>query len=159
MTVTIALEPVDSADGVALVRACFADIIGRALGRPVTATELDAALAADPADGLSAPTGWFAVARSAGEPAGCVGVKRVSDDTGELQRFFVAPAFRGAGTGSALLAFAEQTARERGLSVLRLDTRSDLVEAGRRFAARGFTPVTPFNTDPHVDRWLAKRLT
>lgn len=150
--------PVDSDEGVALVRACFADIIGRALGRAVTEAELDAAMAADPAAGLAEPHGWFLGADLNGRLVGGLGIKRISPDTGELQRFYVAPAARGLGVGSKLLLMAERTATTDGMTTLRLDTRSDLVEATRLYLRNGFEPVEPFNDDPHVDRWYAKRL-
>ncbi|MFD0556567.1 acetyltransferase (GNAT) family protein [Stackebrandtia endophytica] len=150
--------PVDSAAGVELVRACFGDIIGRALGRRITDAEIDAAVAADPASGLTEPNGWYLAARIDDRFVGGVGVKRIDSATGELQRFYVDPSARGRGVGAGLLTAAEASARADGMSLLRLDTRSDLVEAARLFMRHGFEAVRPFNDDPHVDRWYAKEL-
>lgn len=148
----------ESDEATMLVRSCFADIISTALGRQATDSEVTAALDADPASGLAEPAGWFLVARLAGRAVGGLGVKRIPQATGELQRFYVAEYARGQGVGSALMTSAEESARAEGLVSLRLDTRSDLRAASRLYVRFGYEPTTPFNDDPHVDMWLAKSL-
>jgi ribosomal protein S18 acetylase RimI-like enzyme len=52
----------------------------------------------------------------------------------------------------------EQIARESGLSALRLDTRTDLVEARGLYASLGFSESAPHNSDPYADHWFTKAL-
>jgi L-amino acid N-acyltransferase YncA len=75
-----------------------------------------------------------------------------------VKRLFVAPAARGRGLGTRLMGELERIAREHGLSVLRLDTRHDLVESRRLYAALGYTKVPAFNDGQYAEHWLAKPL-
>ncbi len=50
----------------------------------------------------------------------------------------------------------EVAARARGLTRLRLDTRSDLVEARRLYGRLGYQEVAPFNSGPYAEHWLEK---
>jgi ribosomal protein S18 acetylase RimI-like enzyme len=52
----------------------------------------------------------------------------------------------------------EHLAREHGLSALRLDTRHDLVEARRLYAALGYEEVPAFNHGRYAEHWFAKSL-
>jgi ribosomal protein S18 acetylase RimI-like enzyme len=60
--------------------------------------------------------------------------------------------------GSQILSCLEDHAREHGVSVLRLDTRRDLVEARRLYARHGYREVRPFSHDPYADYWFGKTL-
>ena len=75
-----------------------------------------------------------------------------------MKRLFVAPAARGRGLGTRLMGELERIAREHGVSVLRLDTRHDLVESRRLYAALGYTKVPAFNDGQYAEHWLAKPL-
>jgi ribosomal protein S18 acetylase RimI-like enzyme len=76
---------------------------------------------------------------------------------GEVKRLFVAPAAPGRGLGARLVGESERLARGDGLTVLRLDTRHDLVESRRLYAALGYEEV-PFNNGRYAEHWLAKPL-
>lgn len=76
---------------------------------------------------------------------------------GEVKRLFVAPAARGRGLGALLMGELERIARGQGLSLLRLDTRHDLVESRRLYATLGYE-VPAFNDGQYAERWLAKPL-
>lgn len=52
----------------------------------------------------------------------------------------------------------EATARDRGLNMLRLDTRADLVEARRLYARLGYQEVAPFNDGLYAEHWFEKTL-
>lgn len=134
------------------------DIVGRFHGRPATTAEVDAALFDEPSADLVPPTGLLLLARRAEAVLGCAGVRWVDDGFGELTRVHVSPAARGEGIGSALVLAIEASARDRGVHRLRLDTRSDLVEARRLYDRLGYEPVEPFNDGPYADHWLAKTL-
>lgn len=52
----------------------------------------------------------------------------------------------------------EKLARAQGLRTLRLDTRSDLVEARTLYAALGYVEVPAFNNGQYAEHWFAKDL-
>lgn len=130
-TTPVTISPVSLADPEAhdVLRAYLAEIVSRYWGRPATAAEVDREMVEDPSDDLAPPTGTFLLARDESGPVGCVGVRLLADGEGELRRMYVAPAARGRGIGRELVAAAERAALDLGADVLKLDTRSDLVEA------------------------------
>ncbi len=72
-----------------------------------------------------------------GRLVGCVFLKP-EETSLYIGKLAVHPSVQGKGIGRLLLARAEATARELGLSSLRLETRVELTENHRLFAARGF---------------------
>jgi GNAT superfamily N-acetyltransferase len=151
---TVQPEPVDSPTAVAVIRTYLADIIGRYYGRPATPAEVDQAIADDPTDDLAR----FFVGRHDGEVRGCVGFRLVDRETAEMKRMFVDPAARGTGGGAALLAAVEGAAVSFGAAAIRLDTRTDLVEARALYARHGYREVPAFNDDRYAEHWFEKRL-
>jgi GNAT superfamily N-acetyltransferase len=83
----------------------------------------------------------FLVARRAGEPIGCAGLRRLADDTAELEHVYVRPAYRGRGVPRLLLAGVEDLARRRGFTVARLEV-ADSRTAGL-YESSGYVRVTP----------------
>ena len=63
----------------------------------------------------------IAVAARHGHVVGSIRVHDVADDRGEFGMLVADPAQRGTGIGRALVAFAEQDARERGLQTMQLE--------------------------------------
>ncbi|MEV8437601.1 GNAT family N-acetyltransferase [Actinosynnema sp. NPDC051121] len=151
---TVQPEPVDSPTAVAVIRTYLADIIARYYGRPATPAEIDQAIADDPTDDLAR----FFVGRRDGEVRGCVGFRLVDRETAEMKRMFVDPAARGTGGGAALLAAVEEAAVSFGAAAIRLDTRTDLVEARALYARHGYREVPAFNDDRYAEHWFEKRL-
>ena len=151
--------PVGHPDAVALLRAYYDDIVSRYLGRRAADAEIDAALAEEPSDDLTAPTGHFLVGRYGGRPAGCVGVRLLDAGTAEPKRLFVRPEARGTGGGTRLLAAAERAARDvLGARVVRLDTRGDLIEARALYARHGYAEIPDYNGAKYAEHWFEKRL-
>ena len=154
------------ADGTApaLLHDYFADMVGRYYARPAGDAEVAAVMREDPSDDLRGSTGVFVVARQSGSVAGCGGVRFLGadrgefDGVGELTRIFVEPAARGRGVGKNIVRRLEALAREAGVTLLRLDTRSDLVEARSLYARLGYDEVAPFNSAPYAEHWFSKTL-
>ncbi|MFC4492644.1 GNAT family N-acetyltransferase [Streptomyces ovatisporus] len=159
MTWTIVPTPVGGPAAVAVFRAYLADIVSRYHGRPATDSEVEAAAADAPGDGLAPPHGTFLLARdSEGAVVGCAGVRLMDAKIAELTRVWTAPCARGRGLGSALVAEAEQAAVRLGASAVRLDTRHDLTEARRLYARLGYAEIAPYHDGPYADHFFEKRL-
>jgi len=172
---TIAVTAPGSAAAETVVRTYLGEVASRWYGRPVTAAEVERALRDEPYDDLEGVTGVFLTARDADEVVACAGARFVggsgddSDGTdgggadavglmAEVTKVFTVPAHRGRGAGSALLRALEQTCRDRGAALLRLDTRAELAEACALYERLGYVRVEPFNDEPYSDRWYAKTL-
>ncbi|MFC0097237.1 GNAT family N-acetyltransferase [Micromonospora marina] len=125
--------------------------------RVVRPDEPDAALAEDPSDDLAPPTGLLVVACRGGRLAGCAGL-RWQSGWAELTRVYVRPEHRGAGGGAALIAAVEAYAAGGGATRIRLDTRSDLVEARALYARHGYREIPAFNSGPYAQHWFEKAL-
>ena len=145
--------------GRAALRAYIYDVASRFYGRPASTAEVEAALREDPSDDLAPPSGLFWVAREHGTVIGCAGLRLLPEGVGEVKRVFVAPTARGRGLGRRLMGEVEQGAREQHRSVLRLDTRADLVEARTLYASLGYHEVPAFNAGTYAEHWFAKNLT
>lgn len=158
MPVITRLDPADPA-AVAILRRYLDEIITRYHGRPATGAEIDEELALGDDDGLRGEQGAFFVASEAGVPVGCAGARYLDDETAELTRVFVAADARGLGLGASLVGAVEDAARRSGRTTIRLDTRTDLVEARALYAKLGYIEVAPFNDSPYAEHWFAKRLT
>jgi len=95
-----------------------------------------------------APGGAFILAEDAGQYLACVGLRRVSDDTGEMKRLYVAPAARGLGLGRSLVQRIIDVARGSGYRSLVLDTLPSMKEAQALYRALGFKPTTAYRFNP-----------
>jgi predicted N-acetyltransferase YhbS len=65
--------------------------------------------------------GQIAVARMDGQMVGCIRIQQLDDSVGEFGMLAVEPAHRGEGIGRALVRFAEDRFRQRGLAVVQLE--------------------------------------
>ncbi len=158
MTWSFARTSVDHPDAVLILREYMDDVASRYYRRQVTDEEIDAALDEMHSRDLVPPTGAFLLARRAGVLAGCAGVRIVSPEIAELTRVFLRHAERGKGGAALLVDAAECAARDLGATVIRLDTRHDLVEARALYARLGYDEVEPFNDGQFAEHWFSKSL-
>jgi DNA-binding MarR family transcriptional regulator/GNAT superfamily N-acetyltransferase len=107
---------------------------------------------------LRPPAGVMLMATLRSEPIGCGALRFHPRRPTEIKRMWVAPAARGLGVGRRLLSELEATAAERGDRLVRLDTNRALAEAIRMYRSADYTEVEPFNEEPWVHHWFAKRL-
>lgn len=173
--VTIAVEPPLSADARAISLRYFDDLVSRYHQRPATDHEITDVDQSYPSELLQAPTGVLLLARRGHEVLGCAGMRFVTETAravnsgasnaatptakaGEVTRVFVDSAARGLGVARQLMGALEAEARALGLAALRLDTRSDLVEARRLYEAVGFVEGAAHNDDPYAQHWFRKEL-
>ncbi|MCH6162102.1 GNAT family N-acetyltransferase [Streptomyces marispadix] len=164
MSWTINPEAVGDEDAVALHRAYLDEVVSRYYGRPATREEVDEELAGMSAAEITPPRGVLLIARerdsggSAALAAACAGVRLLTPVIAELKRVWVRPEARRHGLGSRMLAAAEQAAAGLGATTMRLDTRSDLVEARRLYARHGYAEIDPYHDDPYAEHFFEKRL-
>jgi ribosomal protein S18 acetylase RimI-like enzyme len=146
MTVTITAERPDAPDASALVE------------------ELEAHLAArypvDSRHGFSVQRlvdldVHFFVLRDEGVAAGCGGILFVRDEDdepyGELKRMYVREAYWGRGYGRRILQHLTDHAQASGITLLRLETGVDQVQAIGLYESMGFRrcePFGPYRDDP-----------
>ncbi|MFF3601872.1 GNAT family N-acetyltransferase [Kitasatospora indigofera] len=171
--IEISIEPPLSAEARAVTMRYFDDLVSRYHGRPATPEEIADVDASYPSELLQAPSGLLLLARRGAEVLGCAGMRFVTDTEpaadagldasarvrlGEVTRVFVDGSARGLGVARLLMAELETQARSLGLAALRLDTRSDLVEARGLYAAVGFTEGAAHNDDPYAEHWFRKEL-
>jgi GNAT superfamily N-acetyltransferase len=95
-----------------------------------------------------APAGAFILAEDAGQYVACVGLRRISEDKGEMKRLYVAPAARGLGLGRRLVERIIVVARGIGYRSLVLDTLPSMQEAQALYLTLGFRPTTAYRFNP-----------
>lgn len=154
----VVTEAFTTADATRLRRAYYAEVAGRYWERSVTEAEIDQGLLDFPDDELAAPTGRFVVGRLGGEALACGGIRLLDPATAELTRVYVDGRARGTGGGAALLRALEEAGRELGAERVRLDTRSDLVEARALYARHGYSEIPAYNAGQYAEHWFEKRL-
>ncbi len=86
------------------------------------------------------------------------GVQRLSADTGEIKRMWVADDWRGAGLGSRMLRELEALAARLGHTRIVLDTNGTLLEAIAMYERSGYTEIGRYNDNPYAERWFEKAL-
>jgi ribosomal protein S18 acetylase RimI-like enzyme len=84
------------------------------------------------------------LARGDGEPAGCVALRRIDDETCEMKRMYVDGRFRGQGVGRALTERLLTDARALGYRRMLLDTSMRQAEALGLYTRSGFTRIEPY---------------
>ena len=134
------------AEAVAACRELFVEYQER-LGVSLCFQGFDRELATLPAD-YARPRGRLLLARIAGEPAGCVGLRPIDARDAEMKRLFVRPAYRGMGIGRTLAECVIDEARGLGYAALKLDTLAQMREAHALYAELGFEETAPYNDHP-----------
>ena len=92
--------------------------------------------------------------------AGCVALRSLDDETGEMKRLFVRRDYRGLGLGRALVDAVIRGSRSLGHRRLLLDTLPGMVEAQTMYEGLGFRDISAYMPDPVPGaRFLALDLT
>jgi GNAT superfamily N-acetyltransferase len=139
-TLVLTPTPYDDPVAAALIEAVQQVYVARYGGRDETPVE--------PAE-FSPPRGLFLVGRLGGEPVACGGWRVVEPGLAELKRMYVASGFRGRGLSRILLAALEDSARNAGLTRLRLETGHRQPEAIRLYETSGYARIDKFGVYRH----------
>lgn len=94
------------------------------------------------------PGGRLYLAFDGKRPAGCIALRKLSDDDCEMKRFYVCPLFRGKGVGKRLATLLINEAREIGYKRMLLDTVPSMKRAMVLYSALGFKPIPPYRQNP-----------
>jgi len=95
----------------------------------------------------AADIAFFVVAHAPdGTPAGCGGLRRLDDATGEVKRMYVSREHRGTGVADAVLRALEDHARGLGWTHLRLETGDGQPEATRFYTRSGYARIPCFGS-------------
>ena len=150
-SVTIAVEPADSADAVRCVEAYYRELDERFEGG------FDPGSGGYAGDGSKdTGKGCFVLARLDGNPVGCGSLKALDARTGEIKRMWVAPEARGLGLSRRLLAALEEQARDLGMARVRLDTNRALAEAQSLYRKAGYRAIERYSDNAYADFWFEK---
>jgi putative acetyltransferase len=95
-----------------------------------------------------APHGALLGARAGGTLAGCVALRRIDDERGELKRLYVRPDERRTGLGLALAEAAIDEARRLGYRRILLDTSPGMEKAQALYERLGFVDTQPYTQNP-----------
>jgi GNAT superfamily N-acetyltransferase len=114
---------------------------------------------ADLPGAYDAPHGALLGARAGGTLAGCVALRRIDDERGELKRLYVRPDERRTGLGLALAEAAIDEARRLGYRRILLDTTPGMEKAQALYERLGFVDTEPYTQNPVPGtRYLALEL-
>jgi ribosomal protein S18 acetylase RimI-like enzyme len=85
----------------------------------------------------------------AGDPIGCVAVRKLAEDGAcEMKRLHAMASARGSGVGRALAVSAIEAARQAGYRVMRLDTLPEMVAAQALYRSLGFEAGPAYYDSP-----------
>lgn len=142
------LEIVEAYDGKRLqtVTKLFQEYAS-SLGISLDFQSFDEELADLPGD-YRPPGGRLLLAQWAGEPAGCVALRRIEGPICEMKRLYTRPKFRRLGIGRALCEAVIEEARRGAYERMRLDTLPSMEAAKAMYLSCGFLEIAPYRYNP-----------
>lgn len=94
------------------------------------------------------PAGCLLLAKYKDQTAGCIGLRRLSDEVCEIKRLYVKPEFRAMKIGRQLAEAIIEKARHIGYARMRLDTVPSMEAARVLYVSLGFKEISPYRHNP-----------
>lgn len=94
------------------------------------------------------PSGFMLLALVDEAPGGCIGIRRVDDDTCEMKRLYVKKEHRGLKVGRSLAEAAMERARQIGYKKMRLDVIENMKAAVSLYRSLGFESTVAYHHNP-----------
>lgn len=95
------------------------------------------------------PNGSIILCKDEDEFIGCVGIRKIDDDTAELKRMFLKPAYQKMGIGKMLLDKAVELAGTLNYKTIRLDTLNYMTAAISLYKKHGFFEIPAYYHNPN----------
>ncbi len=100
------------------------------------------------------PRGCLLLATCSATAAGCGAFREMSNDTCEMKRMYVRPAFRRMGIGRRLAEILIQSAQQAGYGLMRLETTTLIENAIAMYSRLGFRRCQPYYVIPERFRMM-----
>lgn len=94
------------------------------------------------------PEGGIVLCVHDGIYIGCVGIRKIDEQAGEMKRLYVKPGFRNIGIASTLINEAEELAKQCGYRYIRLDTLDTMKPAVSLYKKKGYLEIPPYYYNP-----------
>lgn len=147
----LTLKESESAKEIEIIKELFLEYANW-LDFPLCFQGFDEELAALPGR-YSKPDGRLYIAYWDNKPAGCIGLRKLSDGICEMKRLYVRPEFRGKNIGKRLVERIIEDAQIEGYLFMRLDTiKEKMGNAVEIYENYGFKEIEAYyaNPDPHT---------
>lgn len=90
------------------------------------------------------PSGRLLLSEVARNVVGCICLKEIYRDIGEVKRLYVRPAYRGKGIGKTMVEALLGEARQVGYKTIRLDSARYMTDAHSLYRSFGFEEIDPY---------------
>ncbi|HTO85273.1 MAG TPA: GNAT family N-acetyltransferase [Methylomirabilota bacterium] len=140
------IAPAQGAADIAVVRDLFREYAD-GLGVSLDFQGFDEELATLPGT-YAPPAGRLLLARRGDDVAGCVGLRPLDDERGEMKRLYLRPRFRGTGLGRRLAEAVIAEARAAGYRSLVLDSLATMQAARGLYDSLGFRAIPAYYDNP-----------
>jgi putative acetyltransferase len=99
----------------------------------------------------AAPNGGIILRKEENIFTACVGVRKITDEIGELKRMWVQLPYQKNGIGNDLLQQALTLAKQCNYSLIRLDTLRSMTAAIKLYTKNGFYEIAPYYFNPEKE--------
>lgn len=93
------------------------------------------------------PTGFLVLSLMDQQPVGCQFVRKLSNDTCELKRFYIRPEARGTGIALKMLDFSVAKSKDMGFRFIRLSSHTFMAKAVGIYRKYGFYEIPNYIPD------------